>query len=363
MTDKSFAEIVALCQALPGPASSQVGIYIGHSRFGILGALIAWIGFTLPSAILMILAAHFINHQFFTKNLYLLHGLKLSAVVIITHALWSMWKSLANDLSRTSIALASFLIIYIYPSSYTQLIIILSAITFGFIWAMLTHQKINPTTLLGPPRHHFLFKQARISFLVFSFLLFFVPIIGTLYENSLLQVFNIFFRTGSLVFGGGHVVLPLLKSELISNNIINQQQFLDGYAFAQIIPGPLFSLSAFLGHLAYMGKHQLTGAIVALIAIFLPSFLIIIGIVPFWDKIKNSYKFQMSLTMVNACVVGILLSALIDPVIKSSILTLSDVFIVILGSILCFKLKWNSWKIVALCIALSATIQLFGFFS
>ncbi|MFB6733470.1 chromate transporter, partial [Bacillus toyonensis] len=336
MDEKSYGDLVALCQFLPGPASSQVGMGVGLLRGGLLGAIISWIGFTLPSVLVLVFFASFLN-QFEIGSTGWIHGLKLVAVAIVAHAIWGMAQKLTPDRNRATIAIVTAAIALLWPSSWTQIILILLSGLIGWL-------------LYKTPQNAQVYKiQISISktmasscLILFFGLLLLLPILRPLSPH--IALFDSFYRSGSLVFGGGHVVLPLLESEFVQNGLMTKEQFLAGYGLTQAVPGPLFTFASYIGAVL----NGTTGAVIATIAIFLPAFLLVIGVLPFWDSVRKVPAIQGALLGVNAAVVGILIAAFYDPIWTSTIMNASDfVFASLLFGLLTFW-KTSPWIIVIL---------------
>ncbi|WP_449621892.1 chromate efflux transporter [Robertmurraya sp. Marseille-Q9965] len=336
MDEKRYADLVALCQFLPGPASSQVGIGIGVMRAGILGGIVSFIGFTLPSFLaLMILALVFQGIEVGTKGW--IQGLKIVAVAVVAHAILGMANSLTPDLKRKAIALFALVITLLWQSALSQFgVIILSAIIGLLLYHQQTEKEEN--SYVFPVTKRF----AITCLSLFFGLLFLLPILREVTSIGWIAMFDSFYRSGSLVFGGGHVVLPLLEREFVPTGWLSKDTFLVGYGVTQAVPGPLFTFAAYLG--AVMNGWQ--GGIVATIAMFLPAFLLIFGTLPFWDALRNNQKVKGALMGVNAAVVGILISAFYQPIWTSSILKpIHFAFAAILFSLLVFW-KLPPWVIV-----------------
>ncbi|OEH93771.1 chromate transporter [Bacillus solimangrovi] len=332
LDDKTYADIIALCQFLPGPASSQVGMAIGMLRGGILGGIISWIGFTLPSIIVLVLFA--MLYQTFTLgDAGFIHSLKVVAAAVVLHALIGLGQKLTPDKPRLAIAIVAASIMLIYPSAWMQILIIIGAGLLGLkLFKDKAESKVKPFTVNISKR------TGIISLVILISLLVALPIISKATDNPFIAIFDIFFRVGSLVFGGGHVVLPMIEREVVPIGWLTPDEFLAGYGMAQAVPGPLFTFASYLGTM----MQGVSGAVVATIGIFLPSFLLIIAALPFLNELRSRPTFQGILMGVNASVVGILLAAFYDPVIKSSIFDASDFA---LGVIL-FALL-NIWKVPA----------------
>ncbi|CDQ20163.1 chromate transporter [Halobacillus karajensis] len=341
LNDKTYADLIALCQFLPGPASSQVGISIGILRGGILGGVTSFLGFTVPSVIVLVIFALLYQH-FTLDDVGFIHSLKVVAAAVVLHALIGLGKKLTPDKSRMAIALAAALIMLLYPSAWIQIMIILAA---GLVGLSLFKNKAASNIESFPV--NISKKTGVLSLTVLGSSLIVLPLINNAVNHSLINIFDTFFRVGSLVFGGGHVVLPMIERELVPQGLLSPDEFLAGYGMAQAVPGPLFTFSSYLGTM----MEGITGAVVATIAIFLPSFLLIIGALPFLSELRKRASFQGILMGVNASVVGILLAAFYDPVIKSSIFDGTDFA---LGVIL-FALL-NIWKVPAWLIVIIGVI-------
>jgi len=338
MDEKSYADLVALCQFLPGPASSQVGIGIGIMRGGILGGIISFIGFTLPSVIALILFASLL-HTIDLNNAGWIDGLKIVAVVVVAHAVLGMAKNLTPDIKRKTIALFALVITLLWQTAFTQIGIILLAGIIGFILYYGQNLPENRSLAKPIPLPHWV---GYTSLAFFFSLLFLLPVIRNITSSEWIALFDSFYRSGSLVFGGGHVVLPLLEQEFVPTGWLSEQEFLAGYGAAQAVPGPLFTFAAYLGAVINGGQ----GGLLATAAIFLPAFLLILGTLPFWDTLRNNVKIKGALMGVNAAVVGILFSALYHPIWTSSISTVHDFALAaILFSMLVFW-KLPPWVIV-----------------
>ena len=342
LDEKSYADLVALCQFLPGPASSQVGMAIGIARAGLPGALAAWLGFTLPSALLLVAFAFGVNAVGAATAAGWLPGLKVVAVAVVAQAVWGMAKSLCPDRQRATLAIIAAMVTLSWPTAVGQLVSLSAAAIIGSLF-------LAPATLAA--QNHAQFPVSRragvIAWVIFFVLLLGLPMLRPLAQSHWLDVFDSFFRVGSLVFGGGHVVLPLLQAEVVGPGWITDEQFVAGYGATQAVPGPLFTFSAYLG--AVMNGWR--GALLTLVAIFLPSFLLVIGALPFWDKLRANAKFQSALSGINAAVVGLLIAALYQPVWTSAIHSPADFALGLVGFGLLMFWQWPPWIVVVLSAA------------
>jgi chromate transporter len=336
MDEKSYADLVALCQFLPGPASSQVGMGIGIMRAGILGGIISFIGFTLPSVLALILFA-LVLQGLDVSDAGWIHGLKIVAVAVVAHAILGMAQKLTPDIQRKTIALFALVATLLWQTAYSQVGVILVAGLIGF-YLYRNGQDVDDN------KSHFpISKRAGVICLTLFFgLLFALPIVREMTSLSWVAMVDSFYRSGSLVFGGGHVVLPLLEREFVPTGWMSEEAFLAGYGAAQAVPGPLFTFAAYLGAVINGWK----GGLLATFAIFLPAFLLILGTLPFWDSLRRNPKIKGALIGVNAAVVGILISAFYQPIWTSSILAPIDfAFAAILFSMLVYW-KLPPWVIV-----------------
>ncbi len=336
MDEKSYADLVALCQFLPGPASSQVGIGIGVIRAGLLGGILAFIGFTLPSVIALILFALLVQ-GLNVGDASWIHGLKIVAVVIVAHAILGMAQKLTPDLPRKSIALFALVGTLLWQTASIQIGVIILAGFVGYI--LYKNQSDHDEVRLTVPISK---KIGIICLSLFFGLLIILPTLREITTLSWVAMFDSFYRSGSLVFGGGHVVLPLLQREFVPTGWLTQDSFLAGYGITQAVPGPLFTFAAYIGAVINGWK----GGIIATVAIFLPAFLLILGTLPFWDKLRRNPKIRGALMGVNAAVVGILISAFYNPIWTSAILKPVDfAFSAVLFSMLVYW-KLPPWIVV-----------------
>jgi chromate transporter len=344
--DRAYADLVALCQFLPGPASSQVGIAIGLSRAGYLGALAAWIGFTLPSAIVLVLFAYGVTALGDVSGVGWIHGLKVAAVAVVAQAVLGMMRTLAPDKERATLAVAAAAIVLAMPSAWGQI----GAIILGGLIGLWLLRSEAPTDHVAMP-----LKVGRTAGTVFLALFFILlvglPLLAAVMPSHALIVFEAFYRAGSLVFGGGHVVLPLLQASVVPPGWVGNDAFLAGYGAAQAVPGPLFTFAAYLG--AVMGPQPSgwAGAILCLIAVFLPSFLLVLGALPFWEDLRRKPAAQAALRGVNAAVVGLLLAALYNPVWTAGITNAGDFALAAAAFLLLFMWQTPPWLVVLLSAA------------
>jgi len=329
LEESTFADLVGLCQFLPGPASSQVGFSIGLMRAGFGGALAAWSGFTLPSAIALVLFAYGAGALSGPTGAALLHGLKLVAVAIVAQAVWGMARTLCPDRERASIAVVAALIILLSTSSVSQI----GAILLGGIAGLWLCRGAPPAST-----GHVIVPVSRTVGLAalsaFFLLLIGLPLLQGILPSQDLALFDAFYRSGALVFGGGHVVLPLLSEAFVTPGWVSNDTFLAGYGAAQAVPGPLFTFAAYLGAVVREPPNGVVGAVVGLIGIFLPGILILIGTLPFWDTFRKRAGAQAMMRGVNAAVVGLLGAALYNPVWTSSVRTAGDFGIALVGFVL-----------------------------
>ena len=340
LDEPTYADLVALCQFLPGPASSQVGIAIGITRAGLLGGLAAWLGFTLPSAVVLVAFAYGLR-VLEVADAGWLHGLKVAAVAVVALAVWGMARSLAPDRVRGTLALLAAIAALVWSGGVAQVVIIAVAALIGL--RLLPGSAPGATAPLMVP----VGRRLGASMLILFFgLLLALPIARQFVGGQALAVFDSFFRAGSLVFGGGHVVLPLLQAEVVPPGWVTDQQFVAGYGAAQAVPGPLFTFAAYLGAVMGPRPNGIAGAGLALAAIFLPSFLLVVGALPFWAAVRGRPGFAAALRGINAAVVGLLLAALYHPVWTSAIQSPADVGLALASFGLLALWKAPAWLVV-----------------
>ena len=340
LDEPTYADILALCQFLPGPASSQVGLSIGLVRAGWSGALAAWCGFTLPSAIAMVLFAYGVSAAGSLADSGWLHGLKIAAVAVVAGALLGMVRTLTPDKMRATFAVIAAILVLALPSAIGQLVAIAAGALAG-VSLLRTDAPAVSDDLKVPVRR----RTGALLIAAFFVLLFGLPLLAAGSTNTNLRLFDTFYRVGSLVFGGGHVVLPLLQSELVPTGLISNDAFLAGYGAAQAVPGPLFTFSAYVG--AIIGG--LASATVCLAAIYLPSFLLIGGVLPFWQRLRRVTAMQAALRGVNAAVVGLLLAAFYNPIWTSAIHGSADFALAVGAFALLQAWRTPPWLVVLVC--------------
>ena len=347
LDDLVYGDLVALCQFLPGPASSQLAFALGMRRAGWRGALAASFGFTLPSAVLMILFAYGITALGDLHTAGWLHGLKLAAVAVVAQAVWGMGRKLCPDRARLSLCLAVAALLLVIPGSLAQI----GAIFGGAVVGWWIYRKELPPGGDEPkePKNHARAHLIGGSCLVVFFgLLLLLPIIASATHNPTARMIDSFYRAGSLVFGGGHVVLPLLRAEVVPTGWVTDDVFLAGYGAAQAVPGPLFTFSAYLGTMIRPGPYAWANGVVCLLAIFLPAWLVLSGALPFWDTLREKGWMQAALRGANAAVVGVLLAALYSPVSTQGIRNTGDVGVVLVVFALLELWKLPPWLVVML---------------
>jgi chromate transporter len=341
--DAGYADLVALCQFLPGPASSQVGFALGLLRGGTRGAVAAWCAFTLPSAILLVIFASGASTLGGPTGAGLLHGLKIVAVAVVAQAVWGMARTLAPDRRRAGIALAAVLIAVFAPGTVAQI----GAIVMGGIagsW-LCRDAASQPAGCLSFPVTR---TAGAVALAVFFTLLVGLPLLSTATAAHGVILADAFYRSGALVFGGGHVVLPLLQAAVVAPGWISTDGFLAGYGAAQAVPGPLFTFAAYLGAAMAPAPNGIAGAAICLVSVFLPGLLLVVGVLPFWDAFRTRRLARAAMRGTNAAVVGILAAALYNPVWTSAILTPRDFAVGLIGFVLLTVWKAPPWTVVLL---------------
>jgi chromate transporter len=354
LDDKSYADLVALCQFLPGPASSQVGLAVGLLRGGYAGAFAAWIGFTLPSAVAMVAFGYGIGALGDAAGSGWSHGLKVAAVAVVAQAVLGMARTLAPDRARATLAVAAAIIALGAPSSWGQI----GAIALGGIVGALLLRGGGEATAPAALPLNVSRTLGALLLVAFFVLLIGLPLLAAAIPSQALREFDAFYRAGSLVFGGGHVVLPLLQASVVPPGWVSNDAFLAGYGAAQAVPGPLFTFAAYLGTVMGPPPNGWIGASICLVAIFLPSFFLVIGALPFWEELRRRPLAQASLRGVNAAVVGLLLAALYQPVWTVGITNAADFALAVAAFLLLFMWQTPPWLVVILSAAAGALMSL-----
>ncbi|HEY2136930.1 MAG TPA: chromate efflux transporter [Xanthobacteraceae bacterium] len=348
LDERSFVDLVALCQFLPGPASSQVGIGVGLLRAGIPGAFAAWCGFTLPSAVAMVLFAYWVGALENAVGGGWLHGLKIAAVAVVAQAVWGMAQTLCPDRPRATLAVLAAVLVLVVPTAWGQVGAIAAGAAIG-LFVLERGPATSGSALSVPIGRRF----AVLCLIVFFGLLAGLPLLAASVPDAGvasqgLRLVDSFYRTGSLVFGGGHVVLPLLQAEVVPRGWVTNDAFLAGYGAAQAVPGPLFTFAAYLGAVMGPQPNGAAGAALCLVAVFLPSFLLVFGALPFWAALRGDPRAQAALRGINAAVVGLLLAALYRPVWVSAIMAPIDFALAVVAFLLLALWKTPPWVVVVL---------------
>lgn len=352
LTAEEFADLVALCQFLPGPASSQVGFGLGVRRGGLSGGVAAWLGFTLPSAIALIMLAFGVTLLGTVADAGWLRGLKVVAVPVVALAVWGMAQRLTPDLPRIVLAVAAAIVASFAPAGTGPLLaIILGGLT-GWLLAVAAHGAPGPVVLSGGCRR----GEGVWYLLAFLLLLFGLPLLRGVTDSPGVAAADSFYRAGALVFGGGHVVLPLLEAEVVQPGWVSESVFTAGYGAAQAVPGPLFTFAAYLGAAMLPGVTGIGLALLALVSVFVPSFLLLLGVLPYWDRLRQYGAVRAVLRGVNAAVVGILLGALYQPVWTSAIRSGGELLLAAAGFVLLTVFRCPAWLVVLISAVAGATL-------
>jgi chromate transporter len=326
--DRAFADLVALCQSLPGPASSQLGIAIGARQAGILGGIVSWLGFTVPSAIVLVLFG-LLSGSADLSGAGWIHGLKLAAVAVVAQAVYLLAGSLTPDWPRRAVALAGMAVALLWSTPFSQLAIIAGGAVVGWLMLRAPAAEAGTDTVAAPgPIGR---RAGAVALGLFFVLLLGLPLLRAVTGLEGVAMVETFYRTGSLVFGGGHVVLPLLHAGVVDPGWVGEDRFLAGYGAAQAVPGPLFSFAAYLGAVSVPPLGGWSGGAIALVSIYLPSFLLIFGVLPYWDRLRESVAFRRALIGTNAAVVGLLAAALYRPIWTGAVESAADVVVVVAG--------------------------------
>jgi chromate transporter len=354
LDEAAYADLVALCQLLPGPASSELGIAIGMTRAGVPGGLLAWAGFTLPSAIALVAFAY-ASSQLGTADLRWLRGLQVVAVAVVAQAVWTMAHALAPDRRRLGIALAAAVVALAVPGTPGQLAVIAGGGLAGTLVAREVEEPDARPVAVPVGR-----RAAAGALAALGLLLVLLPLLRRVVASPALAAFDAFFRSGALVFGGGHVVLPLLRAAVVAPGWVSEPRFLTGYGAAQAVPGPLFTFAAYLGAVEHGPPGGVAGAALALVAIFLPAFLLVVGALPFWGLLHAAPALRAALRGVNAAVVGLLLAALYDPVFTGAVHGPADFGLAVVALGLLAVVRMPPWAVVALTAAGGAGLVALG---
>ena len=345
LNDADYADLVALCQFLPGPVSSQVGLALGWKRAGFAGAACAWLGFTLPSAMLMLAFAYCVQSASSFSHGGLLAGLKLAAVAVVAQALWQMARRLCPDGSRVVIAGAAAAALLLVPAAWMQLAVIAGGALTGILFRTQFAFAANPASV--PPVHR---RLAGLKWLVAFFaLLLVLPVAARIWPVAWLQITDSFYRTGALVFGGGHVLLPLLEQATVGRGWLDHDTFLAGYGAAQALPGPMFTFTVYLGATMSVGPGGIVGGLLALAAIYLPSVFLIFGILPHWERLRRASLARALLAGTNAAVVGLLGAAFWSPICTSAVTETKGLLIAAVAFAGLMFGKLPPWLVVLAC--------------
>lgn len=351
LDDRSYSDLVALCQFLPGPASSKVGMALGMGHSGLRGAIAAWAGFTLPSALLMILFAYGVTEYRAIAESGWVQGLKVVAVAVVAQAVWGMSRSLCPDPPRMAFAVFAALLTLLLPATAGQLVAIVSCGLLGRAMLKIDAPPGQRAAVYGISR-----RGGVIALSLFILLLLGLPLWALASGSSLVAMLEGFYRSGALVFGGGHVLLPLLQAVVVPTGLVSNADFLAGYGAAQALPGPLFTFAAYLGTVADGPLQGWLGGIVLLVLVFLPGFLLLIGSLPFWEMLRRRRDIQNTLAGINAGVVGILLAALYDPLWTSAIHSISDLALALVAFGLLVAARMSPVIVVMMAAAAGAVL-------
>ncbi|GAA1439127.1 chromate efflux transporter [Nocardiopsis tropica] len=345
LSESAYADLVALCQFLPGPASSQVGMAIGLRRAGYAGMAAAWIAFTLPSAVLLVAFALGVQAVGAQPGAGWLLGLKAAAVAVVAHAVVGMARSLASGKRQATIAVAALALVLLLPSAFSQVAAILLGGVLGLVW-LNTAESTDVEKEEDDPGIPVGRRTAVACLAVFAALLAALPVLALLTANPALGLTDGFYRAGSLVFGGGHVVLPLLEAEVVGGGLVDHESFLAGYGAAQAVPGPLFTFAAYLGALTPVAGSPLLGASIALVSVFLPSALLVVGALPFWERLRAAPRARRAVAGAGAAVVGILGAALYDPVFTQGVVSPGTMAVAAVAFVALAVWRTPAWAVV-----------------
>lgn len=352
VSDNQYAQLLAICQFLPGPASSQVGFALGLLRAGWLGAVTAFIAFTLPSAILLMIFASILPYLSGDIGVAVIHGLKLVACVVVADAVFSMFVKLCPDNTRRVVAVTILIALLFSNIAWAQMLAILAGAILGILFCKELDVKSSNALKVNYSK-----KFGLTLFLIFSLLLFMFMFAGG--RDGLFEIAQIFYNAGALVFGGGYVVLPLLQDSVVATGLVETEPFIAGYGAAQAVPGPMFAFSAYLGALIPTEHSLYLNALVALIFMFLPGLLLVAATLPLWQAVSHNKTAANAIAGINAAVVGILASAFYDPILTSGISSVFDVCVTVSGLIMLMVFKRSALFIITWCLLLSVGRTLF----
>ncbi|MGK0441396.1 MAG: chromate transporter [Pseudohongiellaceae bacterium] len=352
VTESQFGQLLAICQFLPGPASSQLGFSLGLSRAGWLGAVAAFLAFTLPSAFLLITFAALLPMLAGPVGQAVVHGLKIVAFAVVADAVLVMGKKLCPDIQRLAIALIAAVALLLVANTWAQLLIVAGGAIAGGMLCRSVPAEATPQIYIAYGK-----KLGAVLLLLFFTLLFLLPLLSIQLTSSndagLLSLADGFYRAGALVFGGGHVVLPLLEDSAVASGWVTSEVFLAGYGASQAVPGPMFAFAAYLGALVPSGQAAWLGAAIALLFVFLPGFLLVAGVLPFWRAVSHNSSAKSAIAGVNAAVVGLLAAALYNPIFTTAIQNVTDMAVAIIGFSMLYILRWSALLVVAWCVIAS----------
>ncbi|MFD3687740.1 chromate efflux transporter [Nocardiopsis sp. NPDC058631] len=342
LSESSYADLVALCQFLPGPASSQVGMAIGLRRAGYAGMAAAWVAFTLPSALLLVAFALGVQALGAEPGAGWLLGLKAAAVAVVAHAVLGMAANLAAGTRRATIAVSALVLVLLLPSALSQVAAIAVGALVGALWLTTTPADNDGTGSAVPVRG----GTALACLAAFAILLAGLPVLAALTGSTAAEMADGFYRAGSLVFGGGHVVLPLLEAEVVGTGAVDRESFLAGYGATQAVPGPLFTFAAYLGALMPVAGSPLVGAAIALVAVFVPSALLVVGALPFWERLSTDPRARRAVAGAGAAVVGVLAAALYDPVFTQGVVSPATMALAAVAFVALAVWRTPAWAVV-----------------
>lgn len=360
LDEAAFANLLALCQFLPGPSSTQLGFAVGLSRGGLVGGLLAWIAFTAPSAIAMVAFAHGVTGA--AQGSGWIQGLKIVAVAVVARAVWTMARTLCPDTRRATIAVLAAIAVLLLPSTATQIAVLMGGGAVGLVAMRRLTSAVAPAAIAVPIGR----PVAIAALIAFAALLFGLPVLSAGLSQTApagagaaVALADAFYRAGALVFGGGHVVLPLLQAEVVPPGWVTPDAFVAGYGAAQAVPGPLFSFAAYLGAVAVVDVSPAVAPLIALVAIFLPGLLLVVGVLPFWRWLTARRPARAMLLGTNAAVVGILGAAFYNPIWTGTIHGVADLILALAAFLLLQIRRLPVWSVVILTATAGALIAAF----